>query len=146
MRNPFRINPAVKLICDKVEALPWNEVHQTKLYSAWESLTENATRWEKRKLFKAEKISKEARTNEVYLKATRLVVSGEYTDNRWGEEKKASISSGAVGQAAVHPMNSKAMIDAAYHRAIFEKQQAYNGTSQARSEFESVIKGWQDLI
>ena len=101
MRNPFRINPAVKLICDKVEALPWNEVHQTKLYSAWESLTENATRWEKRKLLKAEKISKEARTNEVYLKAIHLVVSGEYTDNRWGEEKKASISSGAVGLSAI---------------------------------------------
>lgn len=145
MRNPFRINPAVKLICDKVEALPWNEVHQSKLYSAWEALTENATRWEKRRLFKAEKISKEARTNEVYLKAIHLVVSGEYTDNRWGEGKNASISSGAVGQAAVHPMNTKAL-EATYLEATLKKQQAYNGASQARSEFESVIKGWQGLI
>jgi hypothetical protein len=98
MKNPFRINPAVKLICDKVESLPWDELYSTKLLSAWEALSENATIWEKRRLRKAEKISKESRANKVYNEAARLVLSGEYTVNRWGEEK---VTSGAVTQASI---------------------------------------------
>jgi hypothetical protein len=100
MKNPFKINPAVQLICDKVASLPWNEVHQTKLYEAWSDLTEHATRWEKRQLFKAEKISKASRNNAIYLKATQLVVSGDYTANRWGEEKIAPVNSGQLGVSA----------------------------------------------
>jgi hypothetical protein len=87
MKNPFRINPAVKLLCTKIEEQPWKKLTESRLYSLYKALWESCTLLERRALHKSRKISESLHKDSVYNRVTKEIVSGEYNTDRLGLDK-----------------------------------------------------------